>query len=78
MNCGKPQPAPASAPAAGGWTCACGAVNSGKFCSNCGSPAPAAPKTFKCDKCGWTPEDPSNPPKFCPNCGDPFNEADAH
>lgn len=73
MNCGKPQPAPAQ----GGWTCKCGAVNTGKFCSNCGSPAPSAPKTFKCDKCGWTPEDPTNPPKFCPNCGDPFNDADA-
>ncbi len=23
------------------WTCACGAVNTGKFCSECGSPRPA-------------------------------------
>lgn len=64
-------------PAAGEWTCGCGAVNTGNFCTNCGSKKPEQPKVFRCDKCGWTPEDPSNPPKFCPNCGDPFNEGDA-
>ena len=35
---GQQQPA-AQAPAAG-WTCACGQVNQGKFCSNCGKPRP--------------------------------------
>ena len=51
------------------WTCSCGAVNKGRFCSECGKPKPAAVKQYKCNKCGWVPEDPTNPPKFCPNCG---------
>ncbi len=68
-NCGKPKPAV-------GWTCACGAVNKGKFCSECGKPKPAAEPLYRCDKCGWEPEDPKHPPKFCPECGDPFNDSD--
>ncbi len=69
-ECGKSKPAdPAS------WTCECGAVNTGKFCTECGKPRPADP-SFKCNKCGWTPEDPANLPKFCPQCGDPFDEDD--
>ena len=71
----QPQPAPA-APAADGWTCACGAVNTGKFCSNCGAKKPAGIPQYKCDKCGWEPEDPKNLPKFCPECGDPFGDED--
>ncbi len=59
------------------WTCSCGAVNTGKFCTNCGAKKPDAPKKYRCDKCGWTPADPSNPPKFCPQCGDPFGAGDA-
>ncbi len=70
-NCGKPQPVPAA-----GWTCECGATNQGKFCQNCGKPKPAGAPLYKCDKCGWTPEDPANPPKFCPECGDIFDEND--
>ena len=72
-DCGKPKPAPA---AATGWTCECGAVNKGKFCSDCGKPKPAGAPLYRCDKCGWEPEDPKNPPKFCPECGDPFNDSD--
>ncbi len=71
-NCGTPQPAPAQ-----GWTCNCGAVNQGKFCQNCGSKKPAGAPLYQCDKCGFKPSDPHNPPKFCPECGDIFDENDA-
>lgn len=59
------------------WACACGTLNAGNFCTNCGAKKPEQKKAFRCDKCGWTPEDPANPPRFCPNCGDPFNTGDA-
>ena len=71
-NCGQPKPAPA----ADGWTCSCGAVNKGKFCAECGRPRPAGTPKYKCDKCGWEPDDPTHPPKFCPECGDPFDDGD--
>ena len=70
-NCGSPKP---EQPV--GWTCSCGAVNKGKFCAECGKPKPASEPLYKCDKCGWEPEDPKNPPKFCPECGDPFDDND--
>ena len=70
------QAAAAAAAPAGGWTCKCGTVNKGKFCSNCGEPKPAGAPLYKCDKCGWEPEDPMNPPKFCPECGDVFDDND--
>ena len=68
-ECGAARPAE-------GWTCSCGAVNKGKFCTECGAKKPAGVPQYKCDKCGWEPEDPANPPKFCPECGDPFDGND--
>lgn len=52
---------PAS-PASGTWKCSCGTVNSGKFCSECGSPRPAD-QTWVCS-CGNV-----NKGKFCSECG---------
>jgi len=66
----------AKKPEKAGWTCSCGAVNQGKFCPECGAKKPAEAPLYKCDKCGWEPEDPQNPPKFCPECGDIFDEGD--
>ncbi|WP_338651281.1 SPFH domain-containing protein [Lysinibacillus sp. Y5S-8] len=66
----------AAKPAEEGWACTCGAVNKGEFCSECGAKKPAGALLYVCDKCGWTPEDPVNPPKFCPECGDVFDEND--
>lgn len=70
MECGSPKPN------ADGWTCKCGAVNKGKFCMECGTPKPAGAPLYRCDKCGWEPEDPAHPPKFCPECADPFDVND--
>jgi membrane protease subunit (stomatin/prohibitin family) len=66
-ECGAKKPAPA-----GTWKCVCGNENTGKFCSECGARKPQ----YRCDKCGWQPEDPSKAPKFCPECGDRFDEND--
>ena len=66
----------AKKPVEDGWTCACGAVNKGKFCQNCGAKKPLGVPLYRCDKCGWEPEDPAHPPKFCPECGDIFDEND--
>ena len=57
--------AKAAATPAGGWTCACGQVNTGKFCSECGSPKPAPAGSWTC-ACGATCTG-----KFCPDCGSP-------
>lgn len=58
-----PQPSVNPAAAAGAWTCACGQTNNGKFCSNCGKPAPSAEWTCECGQV--------NSGKFCSNCGKP-------
>ncbi len=74
VECGNKKITPA--PATEGWTCSCGTVNQGNFCMNCGSKRPAGAPLYRCDKCGWQPADPKNPPKFCPECGDAFDEND--
>lgn len=71
-ECGAKKPEQAA-----GWTCSCGAVNQGKFCMECGAKKPAGAPLYRCDKCGWQPADPHNPPKFCMECGDPFDDNDA-
>lgn len=70
-ECGSPKPVEED-----GWTCSCGTVNKGKFCQNCGAKKPAGVPMYRCDKCGWEPEDPAHPPKFCPECGDIFDDND--
>ena len=70
-ECGSPKPADD-----GSWECSCGAKNTGKFCSECGSKKPAGIPQYKCDKCGWQPDDPTKAPRFCPECGDPFDNGD--
>ena len=74
-ECGAKKPEPKTIQV-DGWTCSCGAVNQGKFCAECGAKKPAGVPQYKCDKCGWVPADPANPPKFCPECGDPFGDED--
>ena len=68
-ECGEPKPS-------AGWVCSCGVQNMGKFCHDCGKPKPQNAPLYRCDKCGWQPEDPKDPPKFCPECGDRFDESD--
>ena len=51
------------APAESSWTCECGHVNTGKFCSECGKPAPQAEWTCSCGTV--------NKGKFCSECGKP-------
>ena len=60
-----------AAPAAAGWTCSCGQTgNTGKFCANCGKPAPAPANEWTCE-CGAR-----NTGKFCSNCGKPAPAAE--
>lgn len=55
---------PRQAAPSGEWTCSCGTINTGKFCSECGSPRPAAgPWTCSCGTV--------NTGKFCSECGKP-------
>ena len=47
---------------AGSWTCSCGTVNTGKFCTECGAKKPES-GSWTC-RCGAV-----NTGKFCTNCG---------
>ena len=59
-----PQPQAAPAQAGESWTCGCGAVNTGKFCQECGSARPQiGPWTCSCGTV--------NTGKFCSECGKP-------
>ena len=59
-----PQPQAAPAQAGEPWTCGCGAVNTGKFCQECGSARPQiGPWTCSCGTV--------NTGKFCSECGKP-------
>ncbi len=61
---------PQAAPAAEGWTCACGKTgNTGKFCAECGKPKPEPQAGWTCS-CGKT----GNTGKFCAECGKPKPE----
>ncbi|MCL2588175.1 MAG: SPFH domain-containing protein [Oscillospiraceae bacterium] len=65
-----PQPqqamsSPQAAPLQGSWTCACNAVNIGRFCAECGIPQPQPANTWKC-ACGV-----DNRGRFCAECGTP-------
>lgn len=58
------------------WDCPqCGTSNTGKFCSNCGTPKPTSDGPslkMKCSDCGEVIDLANGIPKFCPNCGKPF------
>ncbi|MGM0123577.1 hypothetical protein IGI37_000949 [Enterococcus sp. AZ194] len=57
------------------WTCSqCGTENTGKFCTNCGTPKPAAASglQMKCNDCHEVVDLGHGIPKFCPHCGKPF------
>lgn len=45
------------------WTCTCGTVNKGKFCSECGAPSPNQEWICSCGN--------KNKGKFCSECGNP-------
>ncbi|MBO4288917.1 MAG: SPFH domain-containing protein, partial [Lachnospiraceae bacterium] len=56
--------AAAQAAAANSWTCSCGAVNTGNFCTNCGAKKPAPAGSWFCSNCST-----ENTGNFCTNCG---------
>ncbi len=59
----QPQTPPQSA--ANSWTCGCGTINTGNFCTNCGTKRPAPLGNWICS-CGT-----ANSGNFCTNCGKP-------
>ncbi len=63
---GAQQAAAAPAAPADGWKCSCGAVATGKFCTECGSkkPEPKPVDGWTCPTCGA-----SATGKFCTECG---------
>lgn len=61
---------PGQAAPSGGWTCACGAANTGKFCGECGKPKPRE-DGWTCS-CGAV-----NTGKFCSECGKPRTDEGA-
>lgn len=62
------------------WTCPkCSTVNTGNFCSNCGTAkpvsepvAPTVKIQMRCSECGGIVDLTQGVPKFCPLCGKPF------
>ncbi len=64
VSAGMGQTAAGAGQAPLSWTCACGQVNSGKFCTECGSPRAQA-ASWTCS-CGHV-----NSGKFCSECGKP-------
>lgn len=66
MNMGMQQGAASGMAQGAGWTCACGHVNTGKFCSECGKPMPAPAASEWTCTCGHV-----NTGKFCSECGKP-------
>jgi membrane protease subunit (stomatin/prohibitin family) len=62
MGANQPK-AEAPAPDPNSWTCSCGAVNKGKFCTECAKPRPQEGWTCSCGAV--------NKGKFCAECGKP-------
>lgn len=66
--------------AEGAWECTCGAINTGKFCAECGAkkPEPTATPAPVVDDGSWDCEcGAHNTGKFCPECGTKRPEATA-
>ena len=64
MGVQQQQAAPQPAPSEESWKCACGHVNTGKFCMECGAKKPEPMEGWKCGACGAV-----NKGKFCAECG---------
>ena len=56
--------APQPANAEESWKCACGHVNTGRFCMECGAKKPETTEGWKCPACGAVSKG-----KFCAECG---------